>query len=133
MISVVITAKSTYCGLMVVHDAEIGIISNDEGLGWWWSVSSSYCGIWWHPEVVMGMLKALSLSNWWFAGASYQGGDSRMVAATNVVSGGMVVVVTENFHFSFSLSLSLSLSVEFSIFLSFFFGFFCIKQVRIFH
>ncbi|RVW47298.1 Uncharacterized protein CK203_016874 [Vitis vinifera] len=62
---VVITAKSTYCGLMVVHDAEI--------------------------EVVMGMLKALSLSNWWFAGASYQGGDSRMVAATNVVSGGMVI------------------------------------------
>ena len=59
----------------------------------------------------MGMLKALSLSNWWFPGASYQGGDSRTVAATNVVSGGMVVVVTENFHFSFSLSLSLSLSL----------------------
>lgn len=74
----------------------------------------------------MGMLKALSLSNWWFAGASYQGGDSRMVAATNVVSGGMVVVVTGNFHFSFSLFLS----VEFAIFLSFFFGFFCIKQVK---
>ena len=68
----------------------------------------------------MGMLKALSLSNWWFAGASYQGGDSRMVAATNVVSGGMVVVVTENFHFSFSLSLSLCRIFHFSFFLFWF-------------